>query len=145
MLAIVLSSAIICKQVCLLHCFIFVTFVYNYNCKTMLKTKHYDLGLFHFHNNIQIKSELSCLLSYRQFKVLNLGSKLSLPVLNVIIFLFLLLSTLQSLEHIIISDDENFLNEPSLKFGVIVRLLSSSSWRLSSRRNYSDASFFKFS
>ena len=41
---VILINTNICKQVCSLHCFVSVAFVYNFNVKRH-KTKHQSLGL----------------------------------------------------------------------------------------------------
>ena len=46
----ILSSAIICKQVCLRHCFVVVAFAYNFKMKRC-KTKTTQPRFCRFHNN----------------------------------------------------------------------------------------------
>ena len=51
MFVVILSSTIICKQVCLLHCFVFVAYIYNLNVQRC-KSKTPVSGFLHFHNNM---------------------------------------------------------------------------------------------
>ena len=47
---VILSSTIICKQVCLLNCVVFVALVYNFNVKPCQSKKHQRIWIFHFRN-----------------------------------------------------------------------------------------------
>ena len=56
---------IICKQVCLLHCFGFVDFVYNFNVKRC-KTIEPVLRFFRFRNNMYNLARL-CWIKKKEF------------------------------------------------------------------------------
>ena len=56
---VILKSTLVCKQVCLQHCFVFVVFVYNFDAKRS-KCNTPVFRFFHYRNNILIDAIPIC-------------------------------------------------------------------------------------